>query len=80
MDELRALPPLQLEILRSAAQALKPGGTLIYSTCTLEREENEGVITQFNNIHDNFKLEYIKILLPHVDGTDGFFIAKLKKS
>ena len=78
-DELKNLPTLQLEILNSAAATLKQGGTLIYSTCTLEREENEGIIKKFINSHSDFKLEYNKILLPHIDGTDGFFIAKLKK-
>ena len=78
-NELKELPLLQSEILNSAAQALKSGGTLVYSTCTLEREENEGVIEKFINSHGNFTLENKKTLLPHVDGTDGFFIAKLKK-
>ena len=78
--ELKALPPLQLEILNSAAQALKQGGILIYSTCTLEHEENEGVINKFINNHSNFKLKNMKTLLPHIDGTDGFFIAKLQKN
>ena len=79
LNELKALPALQLEILNSAAQTLKQGSTLVYSTCTLEYEENEGIINKFINIHSDFRLEYTKTLLPHIDGTDGFFIAKLKK-
>ncbi len=77
--ELKELPKLQSEILNSAAQALKSGGTLIYSTCTLEKSENEGVVNKFVENHSNFKLEKKKTLMPHIDGTDGFFIAKLRK-
>ena len=80
LNEMKALPALQLEILNSAAQTLKQGGTLVYSTCTLEYEENEGIINKFINTHSDFILEYTKTLLPHIDGTDGFFIAKLKRS
>ena len=66
-DELKALPSLQLEILNSAATALKQGGTLIYSTCTLEYEENEGVINKFISKHSDFNLEHAKTLFPHID-------------
>ena len=77
--ELKELPALQSDILNSAAQALKSGGTLIYSTCTIEKSENEGVVNNFVDTHSNFKLEKMKTLMPHIDGTDGFFIAKLRK-
>ena len=78
-EELKELPTLQLEILTSAAKAIKTGGTLIYSTCTLEHAENEDVVNKFMERHNNFKLERMKTLLPHIDKTDGFFIAKLIK-
>ena len=76
-DDLKNLPTLQLEILNSASEAVKINGTLVYSTCTLECAENEEVVNKFLSTHDNFKLEHMKTLLPHVDGTDGFFIAKM---
>ena len=71
--ELAELPKLQLEILNSAAKAVKRGGTLLYSTCTIIRRENEDVVEKFLAANPNFKLETSKIFLPHVDGTDGLF-------
>ena len=76
-DELNALPTLQGEILSGAAQALKPGGTIVYSTCTITRRENEAVVEKFLSEHKDFALVEMKTLLPHVTGTDGFFAAKL---
>ena len=77
--ELDELPKLQLEILNSAAKAVKNGGTLLYSTCTIIRRENEDVVAKFLANNPNFKLETTKIFLPHVDKTDGLFAAKLIK-
>ena len=79
LEEIKILPRLQLEILTSAAEAIKVGGTLIYSTCTTESAENEDIIKAFNDSHTNFKLERMRTLLPHIDKTDGFFIAKMIK-
>ncbi len=78
-DELDALPTLQLEILNSAAKALKRGGTLVYSTCTIIRRENEDVAEKFLSTHSDFKLIETKKFLPHIDGTDGLFAAKFIK-
>ena len=79
-NDLEKLPSLQLDILSNAAKAVKKGGILVYSTCTTEQAENEAVIKKFLRVANNFKLENVKVLLPHVDNTDGFFIAKLKKN
>ncbi len=76
-DEIKILPALQLKILSSAAKALKPGGTLLYSTCTIIRRENQNVVETFLSTHENFQLVEMKTLLPHVTNTDGFFTAKL---
>ena len=76
-DELNHLPALQLEILSSAAKTLKRGGTLLYSTCTITRRENQAVVEKFLAAHEDFRLVEMKTLLPHVTGTDGFFSAKL---
>lgn len=75
--EISELPKLQLEILSSAAKALKRGGILIYSTCTILKRENEEVIKKFLSLNENFKLIEMKTLFPHIDNTDGFFYAKL---
>ena len=78
-DELNDLPALQEKILSSAAQTLKRGGFLVYSTCTIIRRENESVVEKFLAAHENFRLVEMKTLLPQVTGTDGFFSAKLER-
>lgn len=86
----RTLPPLQLEILTASARYLKPSGVLVYSTCTLNRAENEDVVNRFLSENPDFVTEDFTFgeyssscgmmtLLPHVHGTDGFFVAKLRK-
>lgn len=75
--EIKKLPALQFEILQSAAKSLKVGGILIYSTCTILKRENEEVVKKFLAANENFKLVEMKTLLPHIDGTDGFFYAKM---
>ena len=80
LDELKDLPALQEKILSSAARTLKRGGTLLYSTCTITRRENQNVVEKFLAAHENFQLVEMQTLLPHVTNTDGFFSAKLIKN
>lgn len=92
-EEIDQLPALQLEILESAAQAVKKDGILVYSTCTIERAENQEVVEAFLAKHPEFYLEkagaFLPVtprdvdmvqLYPQRDGTDGFFIARLHKA
>ncbi len=83
------LPRIQLSILETSARYVKKGGELVYSTCTLNPEENEDVMERFLNRHPDFSpmpfragsifAESGRITLyPDVHGTDGFFIGKLK--
>lgn len=88
------LPQLQFEILTSAAKYLKPGGELVYSTCTLYRRENEEVVERFLAENKEFErvsfAEYLPegfsedkpgemTILPGHKGCDGFYIAKIKR-
>ncbi len=67
----------QKEILDNAAVMLKPGGVIVYSTCTFSKEENEDVIEYFLERHTDFTLEEMERFWPHkVDG-EGHFVAKL---
>ena len=82
---------MQLAILKSAAEAVKPGGILVYSTCTVAHEENQDVVNSFLQEHQEFVLENagerlpvpraeaMVQLYPQRDGTDGFFIACMRK-
>jgi 16S rRNA (cytosine967-C5)-methyltransferase len=65
---------MQGQILRQAALLIKEGGTLVYSTCTLTQEENEGVIETFLSEHKEFSLEHASSLLPA--GCEGLVDAK----
>ncbi len=89
--ETEALPEIQMQILKNCAQYVKPGGTLVYSTCTILARENEAIVDAFLQTHPNFEAVPIEhpvfgavpagriTLLPSVHGTDGFFIAKLRR-
>ena len=90
--EIAALPALQRAILAGAAPAVKPGGVLVYSTCTMQAAENEEVVTAFLAAHSGFSLEMTGQFLPlqkrneamvqfypQRDKIDGFFIARLRK-
>lgn len=96
-EDIESLVPVQREILESAARALKPGGTLVYSTCTIQPAENQELVEGFVKEHPEFRFDdiwaylpptlsregqasgYVQ-LLPHVHGTDGFFIARMIKA
>ena len=89
--DLKRLPELQLTMLESASKCVKPGGILVYSTCTMNDDENVHVVEAFLKRHPEFKPEkasdycsiykegsYIQ-LLPQIDNLDGFFIARLRR-
>ena len=79
-EEIKRLRKSQLALLRDAASAVRPGGVLVYSTCSLEPEENQEVVRQFLLEHAGFKLEHERALLPFAEGVDGAFVARLKRS
>ncbi len=79
-EAIRELAALQARILAAGAQALAPGGALVYSVCTISRAESEDVVDGFLAEHADFDLEQMLQLLPHRDGTDGFFIGHLRRA
>ena len=91
-DSMKNLPALQLQILTNQAKFVRPGGILMYSTCTLVRAENEGVVETLLQNNSEFYLEPLPLpdnfpknetgmltLVPGEYDTDGFFIARLRR-
>ena len=92
LAEMAALPQLQLEILKNQARYVKPNGTLLYSTCTVLRRENEDVVNAFLASNPDFYTEPLALpeefpendtgmltLIPGQHDTDGFFICRLRR-
>lgn len=90
LASLTELPPLQLEILAKSSSYLKVGGVLVYSTCTVNPEENEKVVGAFLENNPNFRILPFTLgdlncengmltLTPMENKTDGFFVAKLQR-
>ncbi len=88
---LAELPLLQSRILGNASTYVRPGGLLVYATCTVLRAENEAVTDAFLRAHSDFTEESFVLpapvgtvsghitLLPHRDGTDGFYICRIRR-
>lgn len=76
---VRACAARQKAILLSAAQAVRPGGALVYSTCTFSEEENEGVIEAFLKEHTEFEAVFTERFYPHIMRGEGHFVARLIK-
>lgn len=76
--DMDTLIPLQKKILESCAAHVKEKGQIVYSTCTINKKENEKQIEAFLQAHPNFSLMEEKILFPN-DQADGFYMAKLEK-
>ena len=92
-DTMSTLPVLQLQILQNQSRYVKPGGVLLYSTCTLVRKENEGVVEKFLKANPEFTTEKLTLppvfpenttgmltLVPGEYDTDGFFICRLRRN
>ncbi len=89
-DDFARLPEIQYAILKNSSAYVKPNGVLIYSTCTVNKAENEAVVSRFLSETYGFAAEDFSVgpikseggkltLMPHIHGTDGFFVAKLRR-
>jgi len=78
--EIARLAELQAKLLDAAAKFTKPGGILVYSTCSLEPEENEAVVAAFLTAHTEFTAETTRSLFPPRDGMDGAFVASFRRA
>jgi 16S rRNA (cytosine967-C5)-methyltransferase len=92
-EQIREFPPLQTALLETAFQHLRPGGTIVYSTCSLEPEENEAIVHSFLSAHPDaslaipeaastqrlFSAARFVTLFPPETETDGFFAAVIRK-
>ena len=95
VEEKTLFAAIQKTILDVCAVYVKPGGTLIYSTCTIDRIENEENVTAFLKAHEEYELESLSDYMPEclkkraekgyitllqgVDHCDGFFISRLRR-
>lgn len=90
LEKIKKLPDIQYEILSTASQYLKKNGELVYSTCTINKAENDAIIDRFLNEHKNFEpveiMQEYKIyngykatIFPEHFGCEGFFISKIRK-
>jgi 16S rRNA (cytosine967-C5)-methyltransferase len=94
-EQVERLAREQAAILRAGADSVRPGGTLVYATCTISPRENEGVVTTFLEEHPDFTADDLRddlpvwqhpcvprflLTLPHRDATEGFFIARLRRA
>lgn len=94
-NDLAQLKEVQRQILHASAGYVKPGGRMVYCTCTINRLENEENVEEFLKSHPEYQLENLSNLLPasimsrvkkgmlqlfpHIDGIDGFFIAAFRR-
>jgi len=78
-ERVAALPAIQLDLLRKSLQWLKPGGRLVYATCSILKAENSGVVEQFLSEETSVKLQEEKYLHPQELDSDGFYVAILSK-
>lgn len=80
-EAIAELAELQRRILVAGAAALRPGGALVYATCTISPQENEQVVERFLADHPDYALDGQALqLLPHRDHTDGFYLARLRRT
>ncbi len=79
-NEIGKFATLQEKLLNAATPFIKANGVLVYSTCSLEEEENQRVVERFGKSHPEFTLEATQSSFPSRDGMDGAFVARFRKT
>lgn len=80
LDSVKELPQIQYKILSTSVRYLKSGGRLMYSTCTLNKRENEKVIDLFMKNNNNYSVCNMKTFFPGENGGDGFFYCIIERN
>lgn len=92
LEDSASMPAIQAAILENLSQYVKPGGVIVYSTCTVLERENEDVVKAFLRAHAEFSAEVFTLpngetaadgyitFWPDIHGTDGFFVSKLRRN
>ena len=78
--DLCELYDIQKKILDNGAKYVKIGGCIVYSTCTVNKKENEEIVSEFLSKNKNFEKTYEKNFYPNIDGCDGFYVCRLNKN
>ncbi len=79
LDDIKELPLIQYEILKTSSEYVKQGGKILYSTCTLNKRENEAVVKRFLERNSGFSVSEIKTIFPSESSGDGFFYAVIER-
>jgi 16S rRNA (cytosine967-C5)-methyltransferase len=78
-EDVPGLVELQLALLEAAADAVRPGGTVLYSVCTWTRAETDQVVAELTARRRDLRLDEARQTWPHRDGADGMFLARIFK-
>ena len=79
-EDLESLVPLQMALLSRALDLVRPGGVVVYATCSPHLAETTGVVEAVTRCRDDVQVESSRQLWPHIDGTDAMFMATLRRT
>lgn len=80
LDTVKELPDIQYSILKTSSEYMNKGGRILYSTCTLNKRENEKVVEKFINENSDFRIVESRTIFPEISGGDGFFYSVIERN